>query len=116
MLTFLIVAGVALMVLAVAGLAIAGALLAIVCWAVLLPLRLLFRVTAGLLGGFFGLILLPLLLVFVGVLVVGALVAAAIGAILPAVLPVAAVALIGWAIYKGATRRGLRSPDSGPWS
>ena len=111
MLTFLIVAGLALMTLAFAGLAIAGTLLAAVCWVVLLPFRLLFRMTAGALGGFFGLMLLPLLLVIVGVIVVGALVAAAIGALLPGMLPLAAVALIGWAIYKGATR-GLRSPDS----
>jgi hypothetical protein len=113
MLTFLIVAGLALMVLVFAGLAIAGTLLAMVCWLVLLPFRILFRVTAGVLGGFFGVVLLPILVVIVGVIVVGALVAAVIGAIVPGILPLAAVALIGWAIYKGATRRGLRSSDSG---
>ena len=116
MLTFLIVAGIAVIVLVVAGLAIAGTLLAMVCWVVLLPIRMLFRMTVDPLGGFFGVILLPLLLLAVGVIVVGALVAAVIGAIIPSLLPLAAVALIGWAIYKGATRNRSRSSDFGLWS
>ena len=105
MLTFLIVAGFALVVLVAAGLAIAGTVVAMVCWVVLLPVRMLFRLIVDPLGGFFGLLLVPLLLVVVGVIVVGAIVAAIVGAIVPSLLPLAAVVLIGWAIYKGAMRR-----------
>ena len=116
MLTFIIAASTALLMLMVAGLAIAGTIVAMVCWAVLLLVRMLFRITVAPLGGFFGIVLLPLLLSVVGIIVVGTIIAVAIGVIVPGLLPLAAVALIGWAIYKGATRNRPRSSDLGLWS
>ena len=116
MLTFIIAASTALLMLMVAGLAIAGTIVAMVCWAVLLLVRMLFRITVAPLGGFFGIVLLPLLLIVVGIIVVGTIIAVAIGVIVPGLLPLAAVALIGWAIYKGATRNRPvhRTSGSGP--
>jgi hypothetical protein len=93
MLTFITLCLLAMVALPVAGVALVGALVGSIVWLVLLPIRLMLKLTFGLLGGLFALLCVPVILIG---LVIAALVPLA---------PVAALALIGWAAYKGLSRR-----------
>lgn len=75
-----------------------------IVWAVLFPIRLLFKLMFGLLGAIVSVLLVPILLLVVGVVAVAALAAAFIAALVP-LLPLLAMALVAWAIYKGVSRR-----------
>ena len=76
-------------------------LIKMVCWAILLPLRLLFKLTFGLGGLVIGAVLAPVLILLVVAAVVVALVAAILSALLP-LLPIVLLGLVGWAIYRSA--------------
>ncbi len=78
-------------------------LVKMVLWAVLLPFRILFKLTFGLGGLLVGVIAAPLVLLVVVVGVVVALIGALLAVVLP-LLPFVMLALLGWAIYRGATR------------
>jgi hypothetical protein len=111
MFTFLLVSSLVLALLGFGFLAIPLLVAGAIVWIVLLPIKLLFgfvfgglfRVVFGVLGAFFGLILAPLVLVVAGVAVAGAFVAALLALIAPLV-PVALLLLLGWAIYRVASR------------
>jgi hypothetical protein len=93
MLTFFAFCLLAMVLLPIAGVAMLGALVGAVIWMVLFPIRLILKLTFGLLGGLLGLLFVPIILV-------GLLIAA-----LVPLAPLAAIVLIGWAIYKGVSRR-----------
>ena len=98
LLTFMAVA-------ALGGLALLSVvfLVKMVLWTVLLPFRILFKLTFGLGGLLVGVIAAPLVLLVIAVGIVVALLGALLAVVLP-LLPFVILALLGWAIYKGATR------------
>jgi hypothetical protein len=73
-------------------------------WLLFFPIRLLFKMIFGLLGAGLALLFAPLMLLFIGIVVIGVILTALVSLLAP-LLPVALVALVGWAIYRGSTRR-----------
>jgi hypothetical protein len=88
----------------VAAFALVGFLLKILFWAVLFPIRLVFKLLFGLVGLTLGAVLLPFVLLVAGIAVIGALVAGLIALITP-ILPVLIFLFVGWAIYRVSSRR-----------
>ena len=85
-------------------------LIGAVIWLVLLPIRLLFHLPVGLVGGFFsllfglagallGIVLVPVVLLVVGVALVGAFFAAALALLTP-LIPIVLLGLLGWGVYR----------------
>ena len=112
MLTFLLFSAFAVVAFGFAGVfALPFLIIGGVIWLVLLPIRLLFglvfgglfRLVFGIGGALLGLVLAPLVMVVVGVALVGAFVAA-LFALLAPLIPIVLLALLGWGIYRIASR------------
>jgi hypothetical protein len=85
-------------------LALVGFIIKAVFWIVFFPIRLLFKMVFWTIGAGLAALMLPIVLVVAAVAVIGSILAA-VFALLAPLLPVALVALVGWAIYRGSTRR-----------
>jgi hypothetical protein len=102
---FLVLAIVALVGICVlAAIAIIGLVLKVLFWIVLFPIRLVLKLTFGLLGVALGAVLLPIVLVIAGIAILGAVLTALFAIVAP-LLPVLLLALVGWAIYRASSRR-----------
>jgi len=93
-----------------AAIAVPFLLIGALIWLVLLPFRILFHLTFGLIGGIFkvlfglggallGIVVLPVVLIIAGVALVGAFFVAVLGLLAP-LIPTALLALLGWGIYR----------------
>ena len=87
-----------------ATLALIGLVLKVLFWVVFFPIRIVLKLTFGVLGLVFGVMLLPIVLVIAAVAVLGAI-AAAIFAILAPLTPLLLLALVGWAISRASSQR-----------
>jgi hypothetical protein len=84
-------------------LALVGFVLKVLFWAVLFPIRLVFKLVFGIVGLGLAAFVGPILLLVAGIAVVGALAAAFIALVAP-LLPLLLLAFLGWAIYRASTR------------
>jgi hypothetical protein len=87
-----------------AAIAFIGLVIKAIFWVVFFPIRLLFKLVFWTLGAGLAVVLMPVILLVVAVAIIGALVTALFSLLAP-MIPVALVALVGWAIYRGSTRR-----------
>ena len=85
-------------------LALVGFIIKTIFWIVFFPIRFLFKLVFWTVGAGLAALMLPILLI-VGVIAIIGSILAAVFALLAPLLPVALVALVGWAIYRGSTRR-----------
>lgn len=86
-----------------------GTVFKLLFWIVAFPIRLFFKLLFGLGGLLLGVIMVPVVLVALAVGLIAALVAGFIALLLP-LLPVILLGLVGWGIYKGASRRPTAAP------
>jgi hypothetical protein len=87
----------------IAALAVVGFFLKLLFWVVFFPIRLLLKLTFGILGFGLAALLAPLLFVVLAVVVVGAILSAIVALLAP-LLPLLLVGLVGWLIYRASTR------------
>lgn len=87
---------------------ILGLLAGALVWLVLLPFRLLFKLTFGVLGALLGLLFTPAIMLIAMVAIVAAFLAG-VAALIAPLLPLLLVALVCWGVYRAATRRSAAS-------